>query len=180
MSGHAGDAMSIADEQLAVWRAELAEHDEILRDDMDELEAHVQASAAAYQAEGMGREDAARLSIADLGSVSGIAAEYATMDPSRVWRRRIRRMLLGPLVAQALCLPLVIVTGLISCLLLSNGYDLVAVGWPSALACCGVALVVVAAAIRVAGGRPASITRRLRHAARWRSSSSRAGSPQWV
>ena len=153
MSGHAGDAMSIADEQLAVWRAELAEHDEILRDDMDELEAHVQASAAAYQAEGMGREDAARLSIADLGSVSGIAAEYATMDPSRVWRRRIRRMLLGPLVAQALCLPLVIVTGLISWLLLSNGYDLVAVGWPSALACCGVALVVVAAAIRVAGGR---------------------------
>jgi hypothetical protein len=169
-----------AETRLALWRCSLAEHDEILRDDLDELEAHVRASVAAYCSDGMSAEDAARRSIADLGAPVDIAREYATMDPTRVWRRRVRRMLLGPLVAQAVCLPLVTLTGLVSWLLMSNGHGLAAVAWPSALVCCGVALALVAAGIHVAGGRPESLARWLRHAMRRGSSSANAVLRPWA
>ncbi|MAF12181.1 hypothetical protein CMK11_17180 [Candidatus Poribacteria bacterium] len=87
-----------AAEQLAIWRRSLLAHDELLRDDLDELEAHVRTAVEAQTAEGTPEAEAAASAIRDVGLPAEIAAEYAKFDPNRVWRRRLRRMLAGVLV----------------------------------------------------------------------------------
>jgi hypothetical protein len=92
---------AVADERVAAWRRSLQAHDEILNDDLRELEGHVRASAEAHAAAGASAGDALDKAIADMGVPAGIAAEYAKVDPNRVWRRRLRRMLVGPLLGGA-------------------------------------------------------------------------------
>ena len=87
-----------AAEQLAIWRRSLLAHDELLRDDLDELDAHVRAAVEARTAEGTPEAEAVASAIRDVGPPAEIAAEYAKFDPNRVWRRRLRRMLAGALI----------------------------------------------------------------------------------
>ncbi|MBT5711585.1 hypothetical protein HOI71_11115, partial [Candidatus Poribacteria bacterium] len=85
-------------QEIAAWRRSLLAHDEFLRDDLDELEAHVRTAVEAQIAEGLPESEAAAYAIRDLGTPADIAAEYAKIDPNRVWRRRLRRMLAGALI----------------------------------------------------------------------------------
>jgi hypothetical protein len=93
-----------AEELVAVWRRSLTAHDEFLRDDLDELEAHVRTGVAARVADGVSEAEAFADAVGDLGPPAGIAEEFGKADPSRVWRCRLRRMLVGPLVGEVVLL----------------------------------------------------------------------------
>ncbi len=86
--------------RLAAWRRSMLSHDEILRDDLEELEAHLRAGIAGHVDDGMPEAEAVTRAMRDLGEPAAIAAECAKEDPNRVWRRRLRRMLVGPLVGR--------------------------------------------------------------------------------
>lgn len=87
---------------VSEWRASLREHDAILADDADELEAHVRESAGLHVAFGASPDEAAEIAVREIGDTAEIAAEYDKEDPNRVWRRPVRRMLVGPLVIAGL------------------------------------------------------------------------------
>ncbi|MBT3267467.1 hypothetical protein HN371_09960 [Candidatus Poribacteria bacterium] len=110
-----------ASDQIALWRCSLAEHDEILLEDIDELETHVREGIAARVADGVAEERAAVDAIAAVGSPSAMAAEYTKLDPARVWRRRMRRMLAGSLAASATVASISVVMDLSALALMATG-----------------------------------------------------------
>jgi hypothetical protein len=119
-----------ADEQIALWRCLLLEHDEILREEVDELEAHVREAVAEGVADGASEEQRVADAIAAVGTPWVVALEHAKADPGRVWRRRVQRMLAGPLAALVVMAPLTLLgAAVFTALVTAGAYYKTAVGW---------------------------------------------------
>ena len=158
-----------AEEQIAVWRCALLEHDALLRDDIDELVAHVREGAAHRVENGVDEAAATGGTIAAMGTVWRIALEYEKAHPERVWRRRVQRMLAGPLALTAFGTLTWYVGALLSILLTTLGApDRWAFG--AACAVCGIAVALaLLAVILVSFGRPRRALAGLRERVeRWR------------
>lgn len=109
------------DRAIALWRCSLLARDEILREDIDELEAHVREAVAERVADGVTESRAVTDAIAEVGVPRVVAAEYAKADPGRVWRRRVQRMLAGPLVALAALVPITLTAVVVTVALRAAG-----------------------------------------------------------
>ncbi|MAF12182.1 hypothetical protein CMK11_17185 [Candidatus Poribacteria bacterium] len=158
-----------ADDQIALWRCSLVEHDEILREDIDELEAHVRESVAACVADGLPRPQATAEAISVMGAPGAIAAEYAKADPGRVWRRRMQRMSLGALTASAAVASIAVAMDMLALVLIAAGVDAGSVV-AAVVTVGGVgALTALAAATMMSRARPRGIVARVAPLlARWR------------
>lgn len=140
--------------QIALWRCSLVEHDEIVREEVDELEAHVREAIAERIADGAPESQAVADAIAAVGASWAVAGEYAKADPGRVWRRRVQRMLTGPLAAIAICLP---ITYLATAVANGTTARFRAAGWSMSVGVGVIAVGVIAALVgvaRLSRGRP--------------------------
>lgn len=89
------------------------------QESLQELETHLRDSLASIQeGSGVSKEDAFAIACYRLGEARALDAEFANLEPKRIWRQRLLWMLLGAQLVQ--------LTGSVSDAL----YSLGTIGWP--------------------------------------------------
>src|SRR5579859_8130695 len=74
---------------LLRWRRELSAQPGLAAEDVRELEAHLSESLSVFQRCGLTEEEAFARAREKLGSVAGLAAEFARANVLRIWRDRV-------------------------------------------------------------------------------------------
>ncbi|MBI2928833.1 MAG: hypothetical protein HYY24_24485 [Verrucomicrobia bacterium] len=74
---------------IAAWKQELAAQPGVSAEDARELQAHLLESLAELKLHGLTEEEAFQIARRRLGSMPGIASEFAKANPARIWRERV-------------------------------------------------------------------------------------------
>ncbi len=80
------------------WRLELGQNEALNTGDLNEMETHLRNEIEALSTGGLAQEEAFIVAAHRLGDTGQIAAEFAKVNGSRMWRRRFFGMLTGVLV----------------------------------------------------------------------------------
>lgn len=84
------------------WRNGLLQSQSILESDVDELESHVRDEVDSLMLAGLSTEEAFMVSIHRTGDIETVGQEFAKVNPSLAWRRRVFWMLFGVLVSMVI------------------------------------------------------------------------------
>jgi hypothetical protein len=84
------------------WRGELAKSSSFRADDLEELESHLRDSESSLRGRGLTGEEAFLIAVRRTGSGDVLAAEFATINGSSVWRDRLLWMTTGGITMSAL------------------------------------------------------------------------------
>jgi hypothetical protein len=90
------------DQALLQWRASLQNLGGFQAEELEELEGHLRESISNLQTKGLGSQEAFMIAVRRLGSERQLSAEFAKVEPQRIWTERAMWMVAGVLVAYTL------------------------------------------------------------------------------
>jgi hypothetical protein len=85
-------------QQIAQWRQSLGQSETLVRSDLDELESHLRDQIDHLSLSGLTSEEAFFVACRRIGSMKILPAEFAKVNGSSIFRRRLQWMLAGILV----------------------------------------------------------------------------------
>ncbi len=88
------------EEQIALWKKQVARADSLSQSDLTELEQHLRDSITDLQKRGLSEEEAFLIGSTRLGAQDALAIEFSKVNGSYVWRKRVFWMLAGYLVVR--------------------------------------------------------------------------------
>jgi hypothetical protein len=82
-------------QQIAQWRQSLGQSESIVRSDLDELESHLRDQIDHLALSGLTSEEAFFVACRRIGNMKTLPAEFAKVNGSSIFRRRLQWMLIG-------------------------------------------------------------------------------------
>jgi hypothetical protein len=84
-------------QQIAQWRQSLGQSESLVRSDLDELESHLRDQIEHLSASGLSAEEAFLVAQHRIGDAKNLPGEFAKVNGSAIFRRRLQWMLAGVL-----------------------------------------------------------------------------------
>ncbi len=82
-------------QQMAQWRQSLGQSESLVRSDLDELESHLRDQIDQLTLSGLSSEEAFWIAQRRIGNAKNLPCEFAKVNGSAVFRRRLQWMLVG-------------------------------------------------------------------------------------
>ena len=84
-------------QQITQWRQSLGQSESIVRSDLDELESHLRDQIDHLALSGLSAEEAFWVAQRRIGNTANLPDEFAKVNGSAIFRRRLQWMLIGVL-----------------------------------------------------------------------------------